>query len=81
MGFFLMQLSLSQRVARCVHHATVDGEATILVVARGELETARAMVGDRPVIVCAAGQQVREFLRHYEMKLAEEYQPKRRTKR
>jgi len=76
-----MQLSLPQRVARCVHHATVDGEATILVVSRDQLETARAMVGNRPVIVCAAGQQVREFLRHYEMKLAEEYRPKRKARR
>jgi hypothetical protein len=54
------QPDLAARVARSIAHAST-GDATMLVVAESEIERARSMIGDQPVIV-ATPQEARNFL-------------------
>jgi hypothetical protein len=54
------QPDLAARVRRCIAHVST-GDAAMLVVAKSEIERAKAMVGDQPVIVATAA-EARQFL-------------------
>jgi hypothetical protein len=74
-----MMMSLEHRAQRCVVHAQ-RGEPIILVVGADELERARALVGEAPVIVATGGQTM-QFLAIYAQQLNEQYGGKRRRRR
>ena len=54
------QPDLAARVRRCIAHASA-GDAVMLVVQADEIDTAKSMIGDRPVIA-ATPQEARDFL-------------------
>jgi hypothetical protein len=60
----MQQPTLSDRVDRCVRSANA-GQATMLIVGVDQLDEARRLVGQAPVVVCDSADAVRflEFLR------------------
>jgi hypothetical protein len=74
------QLPLAARVARAVDYVK-SGNAYAMIVAPAELERARAMVGDAPVIVTTPGDSMTRFLIYWEKKLRQQYGGRRRRRR